>query len=57
MADSADDRQHITSATAAALAGRPMRVADHCYGGTAGQGSSCGGALDEETMAATRRGG
>lgn len=27
------------------LAGRPIRVADHCYGCTAGQGSSCGGAL------------
>ena len=24
----------------------PIRVADHCYGCTAGQGSSCGGALD-----------
>ncbi|MCU0813927.1 MAG: DUF3641 domain-containing protein, partial [Burkholderiaceae bacterium] len=23
----------------------PIRVADHCYGCTAGQGSSCGGAL------------
>jgi radical SAM/Cys-rich protein len=27
------------------LEGRPIRVADHCYGCTAGQGSSCGGAL------------
>ncbi len=25
--------------------GLPIRVADHCYGCTAGQGSSCGGAL------------
>ena len=24
----------------------PIVVADHCYGCTAGQGSSCGGALD-----------
>jgi len=24
----------------------PVRIADHCYGCTAGQGSSCGGALD-----------
>ena len=30
------------------LAGTPIRVADHCYGCTAGQGSSCGGALDSE---------
>ncbi len=27
--------------------GEAIRVADHCYGCTAGQGSSCGGALDE----------
>lgn len=27
------------------LEGAPIRVADHCYGCTAGQGSSCGGAL------------
>lgn len=27
-------------------AGTPVRVADHCYGCTAGQGSSCGGALE-----------
>lgn len=25
----------------------PIRVADHCYGCTAGQGSSCGGALED----------
>jgi radical SAM/Cys-rich protein len=29
------------------LAGDPIRVAGHCYGCTAGQGSSCGGALKE----------
>jgi radical SAM/Cys-rich protein len=28
-----------------ALTGAAIRVADHCYGCTAGQGSSCGGAL------------
>ena len=27
------------------LDGNPIVVADHCYGCTAGQGSSCGGAL------------
>lgn len=31
-----------------ALAGKPVRVAGHCYGCTAGQGSSCGGALNTE---------
>ena len=32
------------------LTGRPIRIADHCYGCTAGQGSSCGGALGTEPM-------
>jgi len=27
--------------------GRAIRVADHCYGCTAGQGSSCSGTLHE----------
>ncbi|MFP2767961.1 arsenosugar biosynthesis radical SAM (seleno)protein ArsS [Oceanisphaera sp. KMM 10153] len=30
------------------LEDQPIRVAEHCYGCTAGQGSSCGGALHEE---------
>jgi radical SAM/Cys-rich protein len=38
-------RLHLSEITASALAGRPILVADHCYGCTAGQGSSCGGAL------------
>ncbi len=29
------------------VAGNPIAVRDHCYGCTAGQGSSCGGALDD----------
>ena len=33
------------------LSGRPIRVADHCYGCTAGQGSSCGGALEHTGLA------
>ncbi len=28
------------------LDGHPIQIADHCFGCTAGQGSSCGGALD-----------
>ena len=39
-------RPHITCINAADLAGAAIRVADHCYACTAGQGSSCGGALD-----------
>ena len=27
-----------------------IAIADHCYGCTAGQGSSCGGALEEEAV-------
>jgi hypothetical protein len=29
----------------ARLEGRPIRTGDHCFGCTAGAGSSCGGAL------------
>lgn len=38
-------RLHISEVRAEALRNRPIRVADHCFGCTAGQGSSCGGAL------------
>ncbi len=38
-------RGHLTDLIGQELAGRPIIVADHCYGCTAGQGSSCGGAL------------
>jgi radical SAM/Cys-rich protein len=47
-----DSRLHITRASAALLEDLPIRVADHCYGCTAGQGSSCAGALGHETAAA-----
>ena len=36
---------HIADLLDTDFSGRPIRVADHCYGCTAGQGSSCGGAL------------
>lgn len=39
-------RVHLSELTAASLENRPIRVADHCFGCTAGQGSSCGGALE-----------
>jgi radical SAM/Cys-rich protein len=39
-------RTHLTELLDRELTGAPIRVADHCYGCTAGQGSSCGGALD-----------
>jgi radical SAM/Cys-rich protein len=38
-------RPHLRGLLGSDAAGGPIRVADHCYGCTAGQGSSCGGAL------------
>lgn len=38
-------RTHISELLERDLSGTPIRVAEHCYGCTAGQGSSCGGAL------------
>jgi radical SAM/Cys-rich protein len=43
------DRQplHISDLLTRDIAHNPIQVAGHCYGCTAGQGSSCGGALKE----------
>ncbi len=41
----AQARAHVTEVTAQSLAGNEIVVNGHCYGCTAGQGSSCGGAL------------
>jgi len=38
-------RIHLSDLLDADLSDNPIRVAGHCYGCTAGQGSSCGGAL------------
>ena len=40
-------RVHLADLIDDDLNGNPVRVAGHCYGCTAGQGSSCGGALKE----------
>jgi radical SAM/Cys-rich protein len=45
-------RPHLRDLLRLDPAGEAIRIADHCYGCTAGQGSSCGGAL--ESGAATR---
>jgi len=37
--------RHLSEIDASALQDAPIAVADHCYGCTAGAGSSCGGAL------------
>jgi radical SAM/Cys-rich protein len=38
-------RAHLRDLLGSDPDGRPIAIADHCYGCTAGQGSSCGGAL------------
>jgi radical SAM/Cys-rich protein len=40
-------RTHLSDLLESDVEGQPIRVAGHCYGCTAGQGSSCGGALKE----------
>lgn len=42
---------HLSALLDRDLERSPIRVADHCYGCTAGQGSSCGGALAAEESA------
>jgi hypothetical protein len=39
-------RPHLRDLLTTDARGTSIRVADHCYGCTAGQGSSCGGALE-----------
>jgi len=43
----ARERVHLSELLDAEIEGEPIRVAGHCYGCTAGQGSSCGGALKQ----------
>jgi len=43
----ASDHVHLFDLLNAPLESNPIRVAGHCFGCTAGQGSSCGGALKE----------
>ena len=40
-------RLHLADLIDDDIKGNPIRVAGHCYGCTAGQGSSCGGALEQ----------
>ena len=39
-------RTHLADLLGADVEGRPIAIRDHCFGCTAGQGSSCGGALN-----------
>jgi radical SAM/Cys-rich protein len=45
-------RPHLRDLLTHTAEGSAIRVADHCYGCTAGQGSSCGGALEAGQAAA-----
>jgi radical SAM/Cys-rich protein len=45
LAWKAKPRTHLRELIGADVTGNPIMVKDHCYGCTAGQGSSCGGAL------------
>jgi len=47
MREEGGKRTHLSDLMKVDITGRPIVVMDHCYGCTAGQGSSCGGALDE----------
>ena len=47
LAVAGKQRPHLSDLIGRDLAGNPICVRDHCYGCTAGQGSSCGGALHD----------
>jgi radical SAM/Cys-rich protein len=47
-------RPHLRDLLLHGAVGQPIHVADHCYGCTAGQGSSCGGALQVPAPASVR---
>ncbi|MDJ0808062.1 MAG: arsenosugar biosynthesis radical SAM protein ArsS [Gammaproteobacteria bacterium] len=46
LSDGHASRPHLRDLLDCDFSGQPIQVAEHCYGCTAGQGSSCGGALD-----------
>ncbi|MDQ6974700.1 MAG: DUF3641 domain-containing protein, partial [Mariprofundaceae bacterium] len=39
-------KTHLSELLVTNIEGMPIAIMDHCYGCTAGQGSSCSGALD-----------
>jgi len=47
LTHSGKSRVHLSDLLDESVEYNPIRVAGHCYGCTAGQGSSCGGALKE----------
>lgn len=51
LSERSSTQRHISTLLDTDLEGTSVRVAGHCYGCTAGQGSSCGGALEEKIPA------
>jgi len=51
MATEPGGRTHLKDLLHTCLEGRAITVRDHCFGCTAGQGSSCGGALESGKLA------
>jgi radical SAM/Cys-rich protein len=47
LAHNGDARTHLSELMKVDLEDTPVRIAEHCYGCTAGKGSSCGGALSD----------
>lgn len=47
LLDSGRPKTHLSQLLQEDLNGSEIRIADHCFGCTAGQGSSCGGALHD----------
>jgi len=47
MNNSGGEKMHLNELMKQSVEGAPIVVMDHCYGCTAGQGSSCGGALED----------
>ena len=50
---SSDERPHLRQLLERDDYNTPIRVGEHCYGCTAGQGSSCGGALEDTSATVT----
>jgi len=52
MQEEGGKRTHLRDLLHTDINGRPITVMNHCYGCTAGQGSSCGGALEADATKA-----
>ncbi len=47
IGSSSTNKTHLSELLDEKISGNEIMIGDHCYGCTAGQGSSCGGALDD----------